>query len=158
LKIHILPIRLTRREINHFRGFTYEQAPFRVTNLALAYQAVEPAQGALSKIADQGVLGAICVLLITAVGWTLRGWLREKDDRRVDQKSMGEAVKDVSDGAKDMTIEMKGFMSNMVVETSKSNESVRSALTGFEREHIELRRSVDDLRNEQVRLAAALQR
>lgn len=129
-----------------------------MTNLALAFQAAEPTQSALGKIADQGVLGAICVLLIGAVGWTLRGWLKEKDDRRVDQKSMGEAVKDISDGAKDLTIEMKGFMSNLVVETNKSNESVRIALSGFEREHIELRRSVDDLRNEQVRLAAALPR
>jgi hypothetical protein len=41
----------------------------------------EAATQASSKLLDYGVLGAVCVLLIVALVWAVRGWLKAVDDK-----------------------------------------------------------------------------
>ena len=48
----------------------------------------QPATDALGTIGQYGAVGAICVLAIVALFLSIRGWLKEKDQRREDLEKM----------------------------------------------------------------------
>lgn len=116
----------------------------------------KPAEDALSKIAEQGVLGSIVVLLAVALFFTIRALLKSKDDRFTDQKAMTEALSKVNEASKDLAIEMKEHAANQVIEFSKSQEATRNALTSQEKSLGEMRSQLGMLQQEQARLVTSL--
>ena len=116
----------------------------------------KPAEDALSKLAEQGVLGAIVVLLAVALFFTIRALLKSKDDRFADQKAMAEALVKVNEASKDLAIEMKEHSANQVIEFSKSQEATKNALIAQEKAHTEMRSQLTVLQQEQARLVTSL--
>lgn len=116
----------------------------------------KPAEDALSKIAEQGVLGSIVVLLAVALFFTIKALLKSKDDRFTDQRAMTEALSKVNEASKDLAIEMKEHAANQVIEFSKSQEATRNALTSQEKSLGEMRSQLGVLQQEQARLVTSL--
>lgn len=116
----------------------------------------KPAEDALGTIAAQGILGAICVLLVVALVLAVRALLRSKDDRVTDQKAMTDALGKYNDAAKELAIQMKEHAANQTIEANKTQEGVRNTLASQEKSFIELRNSVANLQQEQVRLGATV--
>lgn len=113
--------------------------------------------GALDILLTQGVLGAVCVLLGAALFVAIRGWLREKDARISDRKEMASALSGQNDALRDLVIESNKGASNLVVESARNSDGVKNALHGQEKSLDDLRESVSDLREEQVRLCIVIQ-
>jgi hypothetical protein len=78
----------------------------------------KPAESALGNIAEHGILGSICVLLIVAVFFTIRALLREKDRRFSDQQALLQVVEKHNEAVKDLAIE-----------ATKSQAELQNALT-----------------------------
>lgn len=116
----------------------------------------KPAEDALSKIAEQGVLGSIVVLLAVALFFTIKALLKSKDDRFADQKAMTEALTKVNEASKDLAIEMKEHAANQVIEFSKSQEATRAQLGTQEKAFGEFRTQLGTLQQEQARLVASM--
>ena len=123
---------------------------------AQAVPGQKPAEDALTTLANQGILGAIVVLLALALFFAMRALLKSKDDRFTDQKAMADALSKVNEGTKNLVIEMKEHSSSQLIEASRSQEATRNALANQERSFGELRTSVGGLQQEQARLAAAV--
>jgi len=102
------------------------------------------AEDALSTIAGQGILGSLCVLLIVALFYSIKGWLKSKDERLDDQKEMTKALKDVNEAA-----------ARLAIESNRSIDGVKTALDGFVRKHEDLEDKVTDLEKQQVQFVAA---
>lgn len=111
---------------------------------------------ALGTIAEYGILGAVCVLLVAALVWAVRGWFKEKDDRLNDQKAMADARQKDNDALKQLTIELKEHSTHLVVEATKSQDAMASSLKRQEDALDDLRGSINNLQQEQVRLTSAV--
>lgn len=103
------------------------------------------AQDALTNIAGQGILGSLCVLLIVALFFAIKGWLKSKDERLDDQKEMSKALKDMNEAA-----------SKLAIETNRSGDGVRTALEGLSQSNKDLEDKIGDLEKQQVQLVASL--
>lgn len=128
------------------------------------------AEGALSNIAEYGVLGSFCVLLIIAVFLAIRGWLREKDGRLSDQKAMVGELKENNETLKTLTIELKEHSTQLVLNATTSQDAMAGALarqenalddfsrtiTVLKDEQVQLKTTVGSLKDEQVRLSTAI--
>ena len=117
------------------------------------------AEDALTAIASQGILGTLCVLLIIALFYSIRGWLKAKDDRVNDQQIMTQALQGYNEEAKNLAIELNAHAATLATETAKSNEGLRStlatALTGFQQEQSRTTNALTMLQQEQVRLGSS---
>ena len=103
------------------------------------------AEDALSNIAGQGILGSLCVLLIVALFFAIRGWLKSKDERLEDQKEMAKALKDMNEAS-----------SRLAIESNRSGDGVKTVLEGLVKSNSELEDKVEDLEKQQVQLVAAM--
>lgn len=114
---------------------------------------------ALTTIASQGILGAVCLLLIVALFYSIKGWLKAKDDRVNDQQIMTRALQGYNEEAKNLAIELNAHAATLATETAKSNEGLRSALTtaltGFQQEQTRTTNALTLLQQEQVRLGSS---
>jgi len=127
-------------------------------------------ESALGTVLEYGLLGAICVLLIVSLVYSIRGWLREKDNRREDLSQMATARENDNKALQALTIEMKEFAAQQQVEATRTQDGVKNTLEGqkddlndlkraAEQETAkfgEMRTAVDMLKDEQVRLGAAI--
>jgi len=128
------------------------------------------ADNALSNIAEYGILGSFCVLVIIALVWAVRGWLKEKDGRLADQKAMVGELKDNNESLKNLTIELKEHSSQLVMDSKMSQDAMGNALvrqenalddfsrtiTTLKDEQVQMKSTVGNLKDEQVRLASAI--
>lgn len=128
------------------------------------------AEGALSNIAEYGVLGSFSVLLIIALVYSIRGWLKEKDGRLADQKAMAGELKENNETLKTLTIELKEHSTQLVLKATMSQDAMGSALarqenamddfsrtiTTLKDEQVQLKTTVGALKDEQVRLSTAI--
>jgi biopolymer transport protein ExbB/TolQ len=114
------------------------------------------AEGALDTLAGQGILGSFCVLLIIALFFTVKSLLKAKDDRFSDQKMMVEALQKHNEAAKDFAIEMSKSASNVVVEMTRIQDTLKNALNGQEKSFDGLQDSVKDFEREITRIGAKL--
>lgn len=114
------------------------------------------ATDALGTIGQYGAVGAFCVLLIIAVVYTIRGWLKEKDNRLTDQKAAAGVLEKNNEALKNLTIEMKEWAAQQQVEASRSNDAVKNALSTQKEELSELKAAIGVLKDEQVRLGSAI--
>lgn len=103
------------------------------------------AEDALSTIAGQGILGALCVILIVSLFLAIRGWLKSKDERLDDQKEMAKALKDVNEAA-----------SKLAIESNRASDGVKTALDNLVKSNKDLEDKVGDLEKQQVQLVAAM--
>lgn len=115
---------------------------YAVAHAAVAAGAAEgAAEGALSNIAGQGILGSLCVLLIIALVWTMRSWLKEKDRRFTDQLALLEVVKAQNEASKDLAVE--AMKSQMELSNALTNQT--TALTSVENKLNTQQTSLDNL-------------
>lgn len=110
-----------------------------------AFLALQPVPGqkvaedALSNIAREGILGSLVVLLVVALFFAIRGWLKAKDDRLDAHKEMGQALKDMNKASNDLAIE-----------TNRMVDGVKIALEGLTKKQETLTDKVTDLEKEQA--------
>lgn len=116
----------------------------------------EPVSSAYEYLLTQGVLGVMCLLLIIALVWILKSLLMAKDARVDDQKKYAEALHQINDAVKGLAIEMNRSSSDTANEVLRSNESTRITVGSLEKSNDKLTRSLEALKDEQVRLGAAL--
>jgi len=114
------------------------------------------AEESLSTIAQQGLLGSMLVLSLVAAFVAIRGWLKAKDDRFGDQKQMTEALLKVNEGARDLTIEIKEAVTNLVSEVRRSNDATKASVDNLEKEQTELRGTIMSLKDTQLQTGTAL--
>ncbi len=126
--------------------------------MAGAEDTPEHVTSAYEYLLTQGVLGVMCVLLIVALVWTVKGLLKAKDDRLGDQSQYADALKDINGAVKDLTVEMNKSANDTANEVLRSNEGIKTSVASLEKSTENLARDVSDLKNEQVRLGAALGR
>lgn len=140
--------------------------------LAVAAQATgqKQTESALGTVLEYGLLGAICVLLIISLVYVIRGWLREKDNRREDLSLMTVARENDNKALQVLTIEMKEFAAQQQVEATRAQDGVKNTLESQKDDLNDLKRAaeqetaklgemktaVDVLKDEQVRLGAAI--
>lgn len=101
----------------------------------------QAAESALGNIAGQGILGSLCVLLMFALGWTLRGWLKEKDRRFSDQKALLDLAEKHNEAAKDLAVE--AMRSQMELSNALTNQT--TSLTNVEHRLSTQQSSLDTL-------------
>ena len=115
-----------------------------------------PIKSAYEYLLTQGVLGVLCVLLIFALVWTVKNLLKSKDERVHDQKKYTEALHDLNEAVRELAIELNKSSSAMTHEVLRSNDLTRTTLGTLEKSQDNVARSLDSLKNEQVRLGATL--
>jgi uncharacterized protein HemX len=103
------------------------------------------AEDALSTIAGQGILGALCVLLIVALFLSITGWLKSKDERLEDQKEMGKALKEMNEAS-----------SKLAIESNRASDGMKTALDNLAKSNKDLEIKVNDMEKQQVQLVAAM--
>jgi len=103
------------------------------------------AEDALSTIAGQGILGALCVLLIVALFLAIRGWLKSKDERLEDQKEMAKALKEVNEAS-----------SKLAIESNRASDGVKTALDNLIKSNKDVEVAISAMEKQQVQLVAAL--
>lgn len=103
------------------------------------------AEDALSTIAGQGILGALCVLLGVALFLSIKGWLKSKDERIEDQKEMAKALKEMNDAT-----------SKLAIESNRASDGMKTALDNLVKSNKDLDDKVGDMEKQQVQLVAAL--
>ncbi len=122
---------------------------------AAAFQEIpgqKQTEGALDTLAGQGVLGSLCVLLIVALFLSVRALLKAKDDRFSDQKLMTEALEKHNEAAKELAVEMNKAASNLVIEQTRSLDTLRNTLAAQERSLDDHTRTVQVVQQELIQL------
>lgn len=117
-----------------------------------------PVKGAYEFLLTQGVLGVMSVLLIAALVWSVKNLLKSKDDRISDQGKYADALKSINEAVRDLTVEMNKSATATANDVLRSNEGLRISVGGLEKSHEKLSRDLDELKTEQVRLAANMRR
>lgn len=108
----------------------------------------EPVKNAYEYLLTQGVLGVLCVLLIFALIWSVKTLLKAKDDRITDQSKYAEALKEINEAVRDLTIEMNKSSTDKANELLRRMDTLVSTSSSIER-------SIDGLKTEQTRMGAA---
>jgi hypothetical protein len=125
--------------------------------LLAAAQAGDPSSGwGIGEIAKQGLLGAVAAMAIGALIWMTKNWKAALEERIVDAKGYASALREQNNAA-----------TGLVVETNRSNDSLKNALVELktevgvrhgnreviEKEKLsELIRTVDTLKEKQAEL------
>lgn len=94
---------------------------------------VDKLPSAAENLLDKGVLGTLAFILMVALFFAIKGWLKAKDDRLSDQKEMGAALLKVNDQ-----------VSKLFTESIRTDDALRVAVDSLaERQkdlEIEIRR------------------
>lgn len=117
----------------------------------------DQANSALSNIAEYGILGSFCVLLVIALFIATRGWLQEKDNRREDLSKMATAREKDNEALKALTIELKEHSTQLVLDARTSQDGMTNTLARQENAFDDLNRTVASLQNEQVKTSTAVE-
>jgi uncharacterized phage infection (PIP) family protein YhgE len=118
---------------------------FQPTQVPVLAPGQKQAEDALSNIAGHGILGSLCALLIVALFFAIKGWLRSKDERLDDQKEMSKALTGVNEGA-----------SKLAIESNRAVDTVKTSLDGLTKGVSKLEDKLEDLEKQQLQLVAAL--
>lgn len=129
-----------------------------VSTLLQTVPGLKPAESALETLIGQGALGALVVILTVALGVTIRLLLKEKDQRVSDQKAYTDALKAMNDAAHELTLEVSRSGADQMREASRDQEAVRMSMDRQQRAFEGLSRTIEQLKEEQVRLGASLGR
>lgn len=116
--------------------------------MLLAVVGQTQATQALDTIAGQGILGSLCVLLIVALFLTLKALLKAKDDRHGDQKAMAETLQKLNEAFNVLVMEVNKSSANLVLEASRSQDAMKSALQTQEKAMDNFSDSLNELKSE----------
>jgi hypothetical protein len=105
---------------------------------------------------EKGITGAVAVLAIAALIWAVVKLLKAKDDRIQDQKLFVETLLKSNEGLKALTIETNKVASSAASEASVNSASLKQAMDAMGREQSALQGVVTQLRDEHIRLTAAI--
>ena len=94
---------------------------------------------------DKGIVGAVAVLAIAGLIWAVFKLLQSKDDRIKDQGLFADTLKRSNEAVTALTVEL-----------NKSNSGLSSAVQSLDKSIKDLDVKVGSLRDEQVRVVAAL--
>jgi len=125
----------------------------------------------LTGLAEQGkLLGIFCAIFILAIGFLFRTLMKAKDQsvedqklRVEDQKAYAKALEKGTEANQKLTLEMKEFTSNLMVQHVQEQGEVKTAMNNQAREFDEMEEqhrkasgSLDGMKNEMVNLTAAV--
>lgn len=105
---------------------------------------------------EKGITGAVAVLAIAALIWAVVKLLQSKDERIKDQALFSESLKRTNDVVATLTVEVNKSATSALAESSRSNSTLASAVQILEKSVKELDAKVGSLRDEHVRVVAAL--
>lgn len=111
---------------------------------------------ALSALIDQGLIGAVCVLLIGAVIYLARALLKSHLDRVNDQKAYAETLQKTSEGVRDLIVEMNRSAVDVAADIARHNQATQTALGSLTHAVEKLDSRVDSLKDAQIHLSASL--
>jgi len=116
--------------------------------MLLAVVGQSQATQALDTIAGQGILGSLCVLLIIALFLTLKALLKAKDDRHSDQKAMADTLQKLNEAFNVLVVEAAKSSANLVLEASRSQDAMKSALQTQEKAMDNFADTLNELKSE----------
>lgn len=105
---------------------------------------------------EKGITGAVAVLAIAALIWTMIKLLKAKDDRIQDVMRFAETLLKSNEGLKAVTVEANKVTTSAANEASLSSAALRQSIDAVTRETTELQTTITQLRDEHIRLTAAL--
>lgn len=105
---------------------------------------------------EKGIAGAVAVLAIGALIWAIVKLLKAKDDRIQDQMRFAEVLLKLNEGTKALTVETNKVATSAASEASLNSAALRQSVDAVTRETSDLQTTVVQLREEQIRLTAAL--
>ena len=111
---------------------------------------------ALDILLEQGVLGAVSVLLISAVIYLVRSLQKSHKDRVTDLQSYTESIKNQNAAMSDLVREVNQSNSQISQDTALSNQEVLGMVEDMRREVNGALKTLDDLKTQQVRLESAI--
>lgn len=124
--------------------------------LAAEAVATEQTRKALDIILEQGVLGAVCVLLIGAVVYLTRSFQRVHADRIKDLKAMAAQRQEDNVALAALTKEVNAATAALSQEVILSNREVVTTMANAKDEVESLSEVIYSLKEQQVRLETAL--
>ena len=111
---------------------------------------------AIDTLLNQGVVGALCVLRIIGVVWIANALMASHKERIQDLTSYAAAIKGGNEAVHDLVLETSRATSSASSETLLSNREVITSVKQLEGQVQQLTQVVSALRDQQVRLEAAL--
>lgn len=105
---------------------------------------------------DKGITGAVAVLAITALIWAIIKLLQSKDERIKDQTLFADALKRTNEVVSNLTIEVNKSTTLALAESSRATNVLSTSVQSLEKSMRDLDGKVGSLRDEHVRVVAAL--
>lgn len=127
-------------------------------SLFLAAPGPAEASKAVDTILGQGVLGAICVLLIIAVVFLARALMKSNKDRITDLTTYANKIKEGNEAMYDLVIETNKATAHTASEVLLSNREVASKVGSLDTNIQQMNQTLGALKDQQVRLEVGLSR
>lgn len=105
---------------------------------------------------DKGVVGAVAVLAIAALLWTVVKLLVSKDERIKDQGLFTAALLKTNEGVSALTVEVNKSATAALTEATRKSVELGTSITHLDKSIQGMDAKVTLLRDEQVRLVATL--
>jgi hypothetical protein len=111
---------------------------------------------ALDIILEQGVVGAVCVLLIGALVYSAKVFQRVHADRVRDLKAMASQRQEDNVALAALAKEVQSATAQLAQEAVLSNQAVAATVTNLKEETDSLKGAIYELKEQQVRLETAI--
>ena len=111
---------------------------------------------ALDILLEQGVLGAVCVLLISAVVYMTKALQRSHGDRVRDLKAYSTKIKEDNKAMTALVGEANKVSAQLSQETILSNHEVHATMAALKDETDGMKGAIYQLKEQQVRLETAI--
>ncbi len=105
---------------------------------------------------EKGITGAVAVLAIGGLIWTMIKLLKAKDDRIQDVMRFAETLLKSNEGLKAVTVEANKVATATASEASLNSAALKQSVENLSKEMSGLETTVVQLRDEQIRLTASL--
>lgn len=105
---------------------------------------------------DKGIVGAVAVLAIAALIWAVTKLLQSKDERIKDHTLFAESMKRSNEVVASLTVEVNKSTTAAFAESSRASSALATSVQSLEKSIRDLDGRVGSLRDEHVRVVAAL--
>lgn len=111
---------------------------------------------ALDILLEQGVLGAVCVLLISAVIYLVRSMQKSHKERVGDLKTYAENIKSQNTAMSGLVKEMNQASAQLSQDTILSNQEVVGGMEDMQKQVEGNTKIIESLNTQQIRLETAI--
>ena len=111
---------------------------------------------AIDILLEQGVLGAVCVLLISAVVYLVRSLQKSHKERIGDRKTYAENIKSQNTAASGLVKEVTQANAQLSQDTILSNQEVVGLMEDVQKQVEGNTKIIDSLNTQQIRLETAI--